>query len=366
MNPFLTPAEVFDVVNSLAGSVNISIPQDRPVLLMSINKTFVGMLPVNAAPRTQLLLDIGQMNQAGRLANGEIPLEIYLRNAAMFLSEIDPAYEVIRRALDQVTHRSTGAPRLDLARLPEIREAITHTNDMVSIAFMEAGLRAGAAVMQLRTPRFENGQPRLTAGKPVMYNGTGWLLTDSLMMTNHHVINARNEDESAALAPDFQLQANGTLTQMDFDADAVDGIQAGVVGLEAHEATLDYAVLRVQAVAGRDPLRRASAAIVKDDPVNIIQHPYGKSKKYAIRNNLVSAVEGNDVRYFTDTDGGSSGSPVLNDRWEVVALHRGATYVSNVQFQGKKTAYINLGTSLPAILTDLKTRNPALSAEIGL
>jgi endonuclease G len=139
-------------------------------------------------------------------------------------------------------------------------------------------------------------------------------------------------------------------------------------GMEAWSTTLDYAVLRIPAT-GRTPLRCASAAIEKGNdpiPVNIIQHPGGRSKRYGIRNNLVSASTATEIRYFTDTEAGSSGSPVFNDRWEVVALHRASTYVADVQFQGKTTAYVNLGTPLPAIIGDLRTRYPALATEIGV
>ena len=51
---------------------------------------------------------------------------------------------------------------------------------------------------------------------------------------------------------------------------------------------------------------------------------------------------------------GSSGSPVFNDQWQVVALHRASTYVAQVEFQGKTTAYVNVGTHMSAILDDLE------------
>ena len=69
--------------------------------------------------------------------------------------------------------------------------------------------------------------------------------------------------------------------------------------------------------------------------VNIVQHPRGEYKRVAVRNNLVSAADETTVRYFTDTDYGSSGSPVCDDQWRVVALHRGARRAKDVQFQGK-------------------------------
>jgi hypothetical protein len=57
--------------------------------------------------------------------------------------------------------------------------------------------------------------------------------------------------------------------------------------------------------------------------VNIVQHPRGEHKQVAFRNNLVSAADATIVRYFTDTDHGSSGSPVCDDHWRVVASIEG-------------------------------------------
>ena len=55
--------------------------------------------------------------------------------------------------------------------------------------------------------------------------------------------------------------------------------------------------------------------------VNIIQHPKGRYKEIVFRDNQVRAVEPPLVQYITDTDYGSSGSPVLDDWFNVVALH---------------------------------------------
>ena len=73
-----------------------------------------------------------------------------------------------------------------------------------------------------------------------------------------------------------------------------------------------------------------------------------------------------DLRYFTDTEGGSSGSPVLNDEWKVVALHRGSAFAKGVDYQGRSTAYINLGTQIHAILAHIQANAPDLARELGV
>jgi endonuclease G len=65
------------------------------------------------------------------------------------------------------------------------------------------------------------------------------------------------------------------------------------------------------------------------DPVNIIQHPNGDEKAIVVHNShLLHLENGTNSEQFCwysgDTNWGSSGAPVFNNRWEVVALHHKA------------------------------------------
>ncbi len=55
--------------------------------------------------------------------------------------------------------------------------------------------------------------------------------------------------------------------------------------------------------------------------VNIIQHPRGRPKEVALQDNQVVKVDNVVVQYSCDTEPGSSGSPVFNNQWQLVALH---------------------------------------------
>jgi endonuclease I len=57
------------------------------------------------------------------------------------------------------------------------------------------------------------------------------------------------------------------------------------------------------------------------DSLNIIQHPKGETKQIVLRSNQLVDLMPNFAHYVTDTEPGSSGSPVYNDQWEPVALH---------------------------------------------
>jgi endonuclease G len=335
----------------------------RGVLFAGVPGSFTALLTIGLPPRIQLMGDLKAVNELERLSDGSVPLLLWLTNAAA-LAQGTEEEKIFLKAADDVAHRVSGQPRLDPSKLPETKEAIVHQDDMVPFGFMAAGVSVAAGVAKLRVPRFEN---EIKIAPPSLYLGTGWLLTSTLLITNHHVINARNEAESPATAADFERQAKAMDVQFDFDGDDQAGTRAKVLALEAFEPALDYALVRVD-------IAQRSALIIAPTPltipqnnyvaVNVVQHPGGDSKRYAIRNNLVTAVSGTDIRYFTDTKGGSSGAPVLNDSWRVVALHRGASYVDNVQFQGRSTAWVNLGTQIHPILADLRNRYPALNAEL--
>jgi hypothetical protein len=61
-----------------------------------------------------------------------------------------------------------------------------------------------------------------------------------------------------------------------------------------------------------------------NDKLNIVQHPDGRLKEVALRDNQVTWQNGQLVHYRSDTEPGSSGAPVFNDIWELVALHHAA------------------------------------------
>ncbi len=193
------------------------------------------------------------------------------------------------------------------------------------------------------------------------------MLGPDLLITNHHVINARLDREQNASAADFALQGRKTEVAFDYD-NGKTSVLAGVQSVVASSHELDYAILRLNSGDGRPPLKllreRVEVKATTHLSLNIIQHPRGMLKQVAFRNNLVSGADRDTVRYFTDTDFGSSGSPVFDDAWKVVALHRGARYADDVSFQGKNSAYVNFGSQIQSILDDLRNKDAAAHASI--
>lgn len=369
-NGYLTHLEITELTRAALSGGLIDVP--RPVLLAGIPAAFASALPRVDSPLDQFNLDLVRVNGVERMAGGEVPVLIFLQNAAERLRLLDqPEARIFDRLLNRVGNMAAGVPPMpEPAQLPEVvnREQIIGTDDTVGIGFLADGLRVALAVALIRVPRYEQAQQVMAQNGAWVTSGTAWLLAPELAITNHHVINARREKETDASDADLRLQAENAALQFDFDAPDADGVQVAAKRLVAKSKSLDYALLELASPAGR-PVPRLAPSIVSLDrtsrmAVNIVQHPRGKAKRVAFRNNLVSAADDTTIRYLADTDHGSSGSPVCDDQWRVVALHRGALAVSGVQFQGKDEAFVNFGSQIRAILADIRASDPAAADAI--
>jgi V8-like Glu-specific endopeptidase len=96
----------------------------------------------------------------------------------------------------------------------------------------------------------------------------------------------------------------------------------------------------------------------RDDRVAIIQHPGGHLKKISMQNNFVAYADANVVQYTTSTLPGSSGSPVFDDDFQVIAIHHSG---GRLLEPGTKQRYLrNAGTSMIAVLNDMKSNAPGI------
>ena len=188
---------------------------------------------------------------------------------------------------------------------PEIAEKIFGESTLRPIAFLARGLEVSRSVAYVSV---RDGTQR--------WSGTGFMIAPNLVMTNHHVVSEAKQLPGVLLRFNYQENFKG-------EAQPTREYPAVPAGVFHANKDLDYAILEVQDEPGREwgwlPLRPRD--VKQGERINIIQHPNGQPKQISMQNNLVEFVGGNVIQYVTSTNPGSSGSPVLNDAWQVVGLH---------------------------------------------
>ncbi|HIK07175.1 MAG TPA: trypsin-like peptidase domain-containing protein [Trichormus sp. M33_DOE_039] len=98
------------------------------------------------------------------------------------------------------------------------------------------------------------------------------------------------------------------------------------------------------------------------DSLIIIQHPKGKRKQIVLNDNEVNSLYKNYVRYQADSDYGSSGSPVFNTRWQLVALHHAIIKQADDSKNAVQQAHPDLaveqqGIRICRLIEDLKKKS---------
>lgn len=218
---------------------------------------------------------------------------------------------------------------------PQALERITGVekkNTLLPVNFLIKGAEVQNAVCRISL---------IGDGKAV---GTGFLISKDAVMTNNHVIKSFTDAKSVQ----FEFGQNGEMqgnTNLIFGfcitySNTVspincfrmkkpsDGNESGVF-FTSDENDLDFTVVRIDIPTnhtfGFISLKESALA----EPLSrcyIIGHPKGRPKEVSLQKNIVleTEVDGKYVHYTTDTQKGSSGSPVFNDKWQVIALHRSA------------------------------------------
>lgn len=206
--------------------------------------------------------------------------------------------------------------------------------------------------------------------------GTGFLIAPNVVITNYHVIE-----------PVLLEQATSNNVILRFDFKQVDGKIINQ-GTEYHLVEdewlidqspylpdketrlptpdeLDYALLRVNGVPGKEAIGTKAdpsspergwikltdeiSELVADTPLFILQHPQGEPLKLGFDTESIIGVNenGTTVKYKTNTEPGSSGSPCFDINWKLVALH----HSGDPAYEGAK---YNAGTPISAICSRLK------------
>lgn len=97
--------------------VSARLTSNRATLLVGVDRSLVASLPIASDPAAQILSDLGALNQAGRLRDGNVPLRIWIRNALQLAEPLGEA-SVLDEALAATLYYET---RVDMGASPEAR-----------------------------------------------------------------------------------------------------------------------------------------------------------------------------------------------------------------------------------------------------
>ena len=185
--------------------------------------------------------------------------------------------------------------------------------------------------------------------------GTGFLVGPDTLLTNHHVV--RDVIETPALAStvrlrfDYRVLPNGTKSDgtvvslrpsdwlIDWTPCTMGERNNNPDAVPPTVDELDFALLKIERALGAEPLIAGTggghrgwipvpqqAPLITSDPpmpIMILQHPNAEPLKLAVDTAGVLKLSDNGtrVRYATNTDPGSSGSPCFDIDWKLIALH---------------------------------------------
>jgi len=202
--------------------------------------------------------------------------------------------------------------------------------------------------------------------------GTGFLVDGAwlkasfgegpVLMTNAHVIsdtvpNAIRRDQAYA---SFELHASTGALPPAYAVDEV--LFSSSPDASEPGGGLDVTIARLRGLAGGAaplPVATNLPVVAPGTHAYVVGHPRGSGLQISLHDSQLLDVDDEDrpvqrVHYRTPTDPGSSGSPVFNGRWKVIALHHSGSSETR-RLHGEGTYEANEGIALTAIRRRLNT-----------
>lgn len=194
-------------------------------------------------------------------------------------------------------------------------ERIIGGNELQDVNFLERGALVARTVLRIVIR---------SGGGRILGYGSGMMVGDGVLLTNNHVLPnsdvARASYAEAFYEKDLEGDEARTRTfgmQPDKLFYTYEPLDFSLVALSPRDRSGDFEL----ASLGWTPLIGKLGKVLEGEWMTIVQHPKGERKQLAVRENQLLKCEPDVLWYSTDTLGGSSGSPVYNNDWLMVALH---------------------------------------------
>jgi Trypsin-like peptidase domain/Effector-associated domain 1 len=249
------------------------------------------------------------------------------------------SFPILERSKDETIARGPNIKDIGWRGIPDgeagLEKIMGAQPTFLPISFLEIGLLKAQSVVRIVCP---NGL------------GSGFITPDNLLITNHHVIPDPDLAKKTLIQFNYQLTAAGLAAQPEeYELVPEDGFATSPM-----KGGDDWTAVRIKTSPSAKwrGIELAEASVKPNDYVNIIQHPSGLPKQIAIYHNVVTYGDNSRVQYLTDTLPGSSGSPVFNSQWQVVALHHSGGWLTEPGT--KQVLFRNEGIAIGALMRGLR------------
>ncbi|HEY4383785.1 MAG TPA: trypsin-like peptidase domain-containing protein, partial [Ktedonobacteraceae bacterium] len=193
--------------------------------------------------------------------------------------------------------------------------------------------------------------------------GTGFLIAPDLILTNYHVM----------IPPGFEGDIDARARGCEIKFGVIEGEKPGPHFTlhptdwrlaESKTEELDFMVLKLNREVTADdqiePLTLQPNSVQKDAFVNIIQHSAGQAMAVRLSFDQVVDVDDQRIYYLANTVEGSSGAPVFDDRWRLVALHHAS---GKIDATDKAPIAANIGIPINPIIRAIRAQMPGLLSD---
>lgn len=247
-----------------------------------------------------------------------------------------------------------------------IFDKLTQINQLVDHGIVAELIKLGKAVVHIRMKghgSLSSTQPRRLqstwdklskAGSLGTYVGTGWVFgaKRKVLMTNNHVLPLIDAAKTANIyfeyLTDFRTGRKSSKKIVKLAPEKL-FFTSPVLKFSG----LDYTAVALEDVADEEfgYIEYEEGSTAKEATrVYVPQHPRGRTKTYVFHNNFKVNVADNYMTYTSDTEGGSSGSPLFDEKLNLIGIHHVGNYSTDEENVRLLT---NLGSRIEVVIKDL-------------
>ncbi|MCA9996566.1 MAG: trypsin-like peptidase domain-containing protein [Anaerolineales bacterium] len=198
----------------------------------------------------------------------------------------------------------------------QLEKILGAQSTLLPVNFLEKGLQLSSSV----------GRIVRADGR----RGTGFLIANNILITSNHVL--PTAEAAAKARVEFSYPQTVEDREAPVESYAFDPTAVFLTSPQDSEGGDNWTAVRV---AGNPNAKWGAVTLGKANPTVgdraiIIQHSGGGQRQIAFYHNVVVAVTERYVQYLTDTRAESSGSPVFDGNWQLIAIHHlGGSYEPN-------------------------------------